>query len=130
MMFPFYNACHKISDHCLLPNRTVTVPPTALTSSKVPINRILQQRRPFRLSRPDSHQHPSSTCLTLHVSFCGGGPLRCWGRSCLVQHTSTDQKLQPCVFFFSRRLFPVRRNYDIGDQEFQAVQLALEEWRH
>ncbi|KAI3364364.1 hypothetical protein L3Q82_011161, partial [Scortum barcoo] len=40
-----------------------------------------------------------------------------------------DQKLHPCAFF-SRRLSPAERNYDIGNQELLAVKLALEEWRH
>ena len=34
------------------------------------------------------------------------------------------------VPFFSRRLSPAERNYEIGNQELLAVKLALEEWRH
>ena len=41
----------------------------------------------------------------------------------------TDQKLYPCAFF-SRRLTPAERNYDIGNREFLVVKLALEVWRH
>ncbi|KAI3351469.1 hypothetical protein L3Q82_020315 [Scortum barcoo] len=40
-----------------------------------------------------------------------------------------DQKLHPCAFF-SKRLSPAERNYDIGNRELLAVKLALEEWRH
>ncbi len=32
--------------------------------------------------------------------------------------------------FFSHRLSPAERNYDIGNRELLAVKLALEEWRH
>ncbi|KAI2653739.1 Transposon Tf2-9 polyprotein [Labeo rohita] len=32
--------------------------------------------------------------------------------------------------FFSRRLSPAERNYDIGNRELLAVKLVLEEWRH
>ncbi len=32
--------------------------------------------------------------------------------------------------FFSRRLSPTERNYDVSNRELLAVKLALEEWRH
>ncbi|KAI3352792.1 hypothetical protein L3Q82_019374 [Scortum barcoo] len=35
----------------------------------------------------------------------------------------------PCAFF-SRRLTPAERNYDVGNRELLAVVLALQEWRH
>ena len=47
----------------------------------------------------------------------------------LSQRAASDQKLHPCAFF-SRRLSPAERNYDIGNRELLAVKLALEEWRH
>ncbi|KAF7641342.1 hypothetical protein LDENG_00284500, partial [Lucifuga dentata] len=47
----------------------------------------------------------------------------------LSQRSIADQKLHPCAFF-SRRLTPAERNYDIGNRELLAVKLALEEWRH
>lgn len=47
----------------------------------------------------------------------------------LSQRSTSDQKLHPCAFF-SRRLSPAERNYDVGDRELLAVKLALEEWRH
>lgn len=34
------------------------------------------------------------------------------------------------VAFFSRKLSPTERNYDLGNRELLAVKLALEEWRH
>ena len=47
----------------------------------------------------------------------------------LSQRAAEDQKLHPCAFF-SRRLSPTEKNYDIGNRELLAVKLALEEWRH
>ncbi|KAK5935443.1 hypothetical protein CgunFtcFv8_020806 [Champsocephalus gunnari] len=37
--------------------------------------------------------------------------------------------MHPCAFF-SRKLSPAERNYDIGNRELLAVKLALEEWRY
>ena len=47
----------------------------------------------------------------------------------LSQRTSGDNKLHPCAFF-SKKLSPLERNYDVGNQELLAVKLVLEEWRH
>lgn len=47
----------------------------------------------------------------------------------LSQCSGPAEKLQPCAFF-SRRLSPAERNYDVGDRELLAVKLALEVWRH
>uniref|UniRef100_A0A669CQG4 Gypsy retrotransposon integrase-like protein 1 n=1 Tax=Oreochromis niloticus TaxID=8128 RepID=A0A669CQG4_ORENI len=40
-----------------------------------------------------------------------------------------EGKMHPCAFF-SRRLTPAERIYDVGDRELLAIKLALEEWRH
>lgn len=34
------------------------------------------------------------------------------------------------VAYFSRKLSPTERNYDVGDRELLAIKLTLEEWRH
>ncbi|KAI2666212.1 Transposon Tf2-6 polyprotein [Labeo rohita] len=47
----------------------------------------------------------------------------------LSQRSSVDGKMHPCAYF-SHRLSPAERNYDIGNRELLAVKLALEEWRH
>ncbi|KAG1924662.1 hypothetical protein F2P79_026017 [Pimephales promelas] len=47
----------------------------------------------------------------------------------LSQRSPVDDKMHPCAFF-SHRLSPAERNYDIGNRELLAVKLALEEWRH
>ncbi len=47
----------------------------------------------------------------------------------LSQRSSADGKMHPCTYF-SHRLSPAERNYDIGNRELLVVKLALEEWRH
>ncbi len=47
----------------------------------------------------------------------------------LSQRVTSDDKVHPCAFF-SHRLSPAERNYDIGNRELLAVKLALEECRH
>ncbi len=47
----------------------------------------------------------------------------------LSQQQGTPSKLHSCAFF-SRKLSPAERNYDIGNRELLAIKLALEEWRH
>ncbi|KAK3506309.1 hypothetical protein QTP70_001709 [Hemibagrus guttatus] len=47
----------------------------------------------------------------------------------LSQQQGNPRKLHPCAFF-SRKLNPAEVNYDIGNRELLAVNLALEEWRH
>lgn len=47
----------------------------------------------------------------------------------LSQRFGESPKLHP-VAFFSRKLSPAERNYDVGNREHLAIKLALEEWRH
>ena len=47
----------------------------------------------------------------------------------LSQTAGSNNILHPCAFF-SRRLSPAERNYDVGNRELLGVKLALEEWRH
>jgi hypothetical protein len=47
----------------------------------------------------------------------------------LSQRSSTDGRVHPCAFY-SHRLVPAERNYDVGNRELLAVRLALGEWRH
>jgi hypothetical protein len=47
----------------------------------------------------------------------------------LSQGSGTPLKLRPCAFF-SKKLSPAERNYDVGDRELLAVIKALKEWRH
>ncbi len=47
----------------------------------------------------------------------------------LWQCFSPDQKLHPYAYF-SQRLTLAEWNYDVGNWELLAIQLALEEWRY
>ncbi|KAK3507044.1 hypothetical protein QTP70_001909, partial [Hemibagrus guttatus] len=47
----------------------------------------------------------------------------------LSQQQGNPSRLHPCTFF-SHKLYPAERNYDIGNRELLAIKLALEEWRH
>ncbi|KAG1928308.1 retrotransposable element [Pimephales promelas] len=46
----------------------------------------------------------------------------------LSQRSAADGKVHPCAFF-SHRLSPAERNYDVGNRELLAIRLALGEWR-
>ncbi len=47
----------------------------------------------------------------------------------LSQRSSLDDKIHPCAFY-SHRLSPTERNYDVGNRELLPIRLALGEWRH
>lgn len=47
----------------------------------------------------------------------------------LPQHSHTDNRLDLCAFL-SRKLSSTERNYDVGNRQLLAIQVALEEWRH
>ncbi len=47
----------------------------------------------------------------------------------LSQRQGSPAKMYPCAFY-SRKLTPSERNYDVGDRELLAMKSALEEWRH
>uniref|UniRef100_A0A8C6M5V1 Gypsy retrotransposon integrase-like protein 1 n=1 Tax=Nothobranchius furzeri TaxID=105023 RepID=A0A8C6M5V1_NOTFU len=71
------------------------------------------------LTRPDT-----SAQFTLEVDASDSGV-----GAVLSQVSPSDHRLHPCAFF-SRRLSPAEKNYDVGDRELLAIKLALEEWRH
>ncbi|KAL0156950.1 hypothetical protein M9458_048196, partial [Cirrhinus mrigala] len=47
----------------------------------------------------------------------------------LSQRQGEPAKMFPCVFY-SHKLSPAEKNYDVGNRELLAIKLALEEWRH
>ncbi len=47
----------------------------------------------------------------------------------LSQHPGQPPHHHPCAFF-TMKLSPAERNYDIGNRELLAIKLALEEWWH
>ena len=109
---------------------SVAAPLTALTSSKVPFLWSTAANDSFQalkarftsapiLQIPDPERQ---FVVEVDASDLGVGAI-------LSQRAASDQKLHPCAFY-SRRLTPAERNYDIGNRELLAVKLALEEWRH
>ncbi|KAI2647066.1 Transposon Tf2-6 polyprotein [Labeo rohita] len=58
----------------------------------------------------------------LHASSTGVGAV-------LSQRQGQPPKTFPCAFY-SHKLCPAERNYDVGNRELLAIKLALEEWRH
>lgn len=108
----------------------VAAPLTRLTSTKLPFGWSAEADSAFTklkhlfstapiLAQPD----PSKAFIVeVDASDVGVGAV-------LSQRAGPSSKLRPCAFF-SRRLSPAERNYDVGDRELLAVKLALEEWRH
>ncbi|KAI2658093.1 Transposon Tf2-6 polyprotein [Labeo rohita] len=47
----------------------------------------------------------------------------------LSQRQGKPGKTFPCAYY-SHKLTPAERNYDVGNRELLAIKLALEEWRH
>lgn len=47
----------------------------------------------------------------------------------LCQRPKPQSILHPCAYY-SHKLTPVERNYEILDRELFDIQLALEEWQH
>jgi len=47
----------------------------------------------------------------------------------LSQHHDPSNKMFPCAYF-SRKLSPAERNYNVGYRELLAMKAAMEEWRH
>ncbi|KAL2096038.1 hypothetical protein ACEWY4_008186 [Coilia grayii] len=108
----------------------VAAPLTALTSTKRPFcwttatdNAFTTLKNKFTsapiLQVPDPERQ---FVVEVDASDIGMGAV-------LSQRRPEDEKLHPCAYF-SRRLSPAERNYDIGDRELLAIKLALEEWRH
>ncbi|KAI3370722.1 hypothetical protein L3Q82_007101 [Scortum barcoo] len=109
---------------------TVAAPLTALTSSKVTFQWSVAAKEAFDALKTRFTSAPiliipdpeRQFILEVDASDVGVGAV-------LSQRSLEDQKLHPCAFF-SRRLSPAEKNYDIGNRELLAVKLALEEWRH
>ena len=108
----------------------IASPLHALTSSKVPFVWNPQAERAFQQLKERFTTAPILTVpdprrqfvVEVDASNVGIGAI-------LSQKSAKDNKLHPCAFF-SRKLTPAEKNYDIGNKELLAVKVALEEWRH
>lgn len=109
---------------------SIAAPLTALTSSSVKFlwsdsaERAFQQLKSRFTSAPVLITPDPSRQFIVEVdaSDVGVGAV-------LSQRSPTDNKVHPCAFY-SHRLSPSERNYDVGDRELLAVKNALQEWRH
>ena len=108
----------------------LAAPLTTLTSTSTPFHWTLEAEAAFLelklcftsapgLTQPDPELQ---FIVELDTSDSGVGAV-------LAQRSPSDQKVHPCAFF-SYKLSPAERNFDIGTQELLAVKLAHEEWRH
>ena len=108
----------------------VAAPLNALTSPSVPFLWSPEADEAFKrlktlfttapvLAMPDSSRQ---FILEVDASETGIGAV-------LSQRSRDDNQLHPCAFF-SRKLTPAERNYDVGNRELLAIHEALKEWRH
>ena len=109
---------------------TIAAPLTALTSTAVPYQWTPEADYAFSalkalfssapvLAMPDTARQ---FVVEVDASETGIGAI-------LSQRSGDDDKPHPCAFF-SRRLSPAERNYDVGNRELLAIHDALKEWRH
>uniref|UniRef100_A0A6Q2Y968 Gypsy retrotransposon integrase-like protein 1 n=1 Tax=Esox lucius TaxID=8010 RepID=A0A6Q2Y968_ESOLU len=110
---------------------TIAAPLTALTSQKTrtlcwtdAAKSAFERLKDLFTSAPILHQPDSGLPFVVEVdaSETGVGAI-------LSQRVGTPPKLRPCAFY-SKKLTPAQRNYDVGNRELLAIKLALEEWRH
>ena len=108
---------------------SIAAPLTRLTSTKVRFTWNPEAEAAFRglngrftsapiLINPDPERQ---FIVEVDASNTGVGAV-------LSQRSAGDAKVHPCAFY-SHRLSPAERNYDIGNKELLAVKLAIEEWR-
>ncbi len=108
----------------------IAAPLTALTSTAIPFRWTPEAEQAFTelkrrfISAPVLTQPDPALQFIVEVDASDTGV-----GAVLSQRSPVDHKIHPCAFF-SRRLSPAERNYDIGNRELLAVKLALEEWRH
>ena len=109
---------------------SIAAPLTALTSPSVPFRWTPEAEAAFSKLKDQFISspiiiHPDRSrqfIVEVDASDTGVGAI-------LSQRSPKDNKLHPCAFF-SHKLDPPERNYDVGNRELLAVVKALEEWRH
>lgn len=116
--------------HCFIRGYSrVAIPLTRLTSTAhlftwtPEAETVFAQRKVLFITAPVLTQLDPGRWFTVEVdaSDVGVGTV-------LSQRGAVDQKLHPCAFF-SHRLTPAERNYDVGNCKLLALVLALQEWR-
>ncbi|KAI2668609.1 Transposon Tf2-6 polyprotein [Labeo rohita] len=96
---------------------------TRLSWSLPAIQAFEELRQRFTTAPILHHPDPNQPFLVeVDASSTGVGAV-------LSQRQGAPPKTVPCAFF-SHKLSPAERNYDVGNRELLAIKLALEEWRH
>ncbi|KAI2659133.1 Transposon Tf2-9 polyprotein [Labeo rohita] len=96
---------------------------TRLTWSPDALSAFHELRRRFTTAPVLRHPDPQLPFLVeVDASSTGVGAV-------LSQKQGEPPKTFPCAFF-SHKLSPAEKNYDVGNRELLAIKLALEEWRH
>ncbi|KAL0162053.1 hypothetical protein M9458_041449, partial [Cirrhinus mrigala] len=96
---------------------------TRLTWSPDALSAFHELRRRFTTAPVLRHPDPQLPFLIeVDASSTGVGAV-------LSQKQGEPPKTFPCAFF-SHKLSPAEKNYDVGNRELLAIKLALEEWRH
>uniref|UniRef100_A0A8C7WRQ0 Gypsy retrotransposon integrase-like protein 1 n=1 Tax=Oryzias sinensis TaxID=183150 RepID=A0A8C7WRQ0_9TELE len=109
---------------------SIASPLTQLTSTKRPFvwtpeaQSAFDRLKKLFISAPILIQPDPSSQFVVEVDASDTGV-----GAVLSQREKSSGKLKPCAFF-SRKLSPAERNYDVGNRELLAIKLALEEWRH
>ncbi|KAL0180019.1 hypothetical protein M9458_025461, partial [Cirrhinus mrigala] len=94
-----------------------------LTWSQSALQAFDELRRRFTTAPVLHHPDPDSPFVVeVDASSTGVGAV-------LSQRQGEPAKMFPCAFF-SHKLSPAEKNYDVGNRELLAIKLALEEWRH
>ncbi|KAI2649350.1 Transposon Tf2-6 polyprotein [Labeo rohita] len=97
--------------------------PKTLTWSSDATQAFQQLKTAFTSAPILRHPDPSKQFIVeVDASTTGVGAI-------LSQQQGNPPQLKPCAYF-SRKLTPAEKNYDIGNRELLAIKLALEEWRH
>lgn len=102
----------------------VALPLTLLTSPKVPFHWNEPARRAFALLKDRFASAPILVQPDLTQQFVVEVDASDSGVGAVLSQRH-DGKLHPCAYY-SRRLTPAERNYDVGDRELLAIKLALE----
>lgn len=104
----------------------IAAPLTALTSTTRTFAWTLEAFVAFAELKSHFTEAPILTQLDLKLHFIVEVDASDTGVGAgLSQRSPEDNKLHPCAFF-SRRLAPAERNYDVGNRELLAVKLVLE----
>ena len=105
----------------------IASPLHALTSSNVPFGWNPQAERAFQQLKEKFTAAPILTVPELQRQFVVEVNASNVGIGAILsQKSAKDNKHHPCAFF-SRKLTPAEKNYDIGNKELLAVKVALEE---